>query len=1683
MKKTIQILLFLFSITAFSQFSKTHYIPPLSNSDSQAPQGQFMYISCPSLTPVNFKIFELGGSIIIGTVSRDNPYILNIGAGFNTQLLVSRINVSSVRNDKGYIVEAEDLVYVTVRLIATPQNYQAGGLVSKGLAALGTQFRIGAFVNTGVANTSNNHYTFASILATENNTTVSFNDIKIGVSLINNTGAGNTPGSITLNRGESYVFAVEGPNNANRDGLIGASITATKPIAVNCGSFAGSNGTTSNLDLGFDQIVSAERTGTDYIFIKGNGPNATERPLIVANENNTDVFVNGNTTPFITLNAGEYVAFDGSQFSSVGNLYVSASKNVFAYQGIGGTNDQANQNMHFVPPLSCETPKIINNIPFINEVGSNSSFTGTVCIVTETGADLNFIINGISYPLASLPSNITVNGPLNVLGNSGFVTYTFQGLTGNISVFSTKQVYLSYFGSSGAATYGGFYSGFTFKPEVTFQPLDITQINCIPNIELNVNTLSAFDTFQWYFNDLPITGATSGNYTPTQPGYYFVSAAITVCGTILNSDKIPVSDCPTNSDNDLANDNIDLDLDNDGLPNCLESYGNSNIDISNASAGNITVGNYSNSFTGTITTDGTGTPLGTFNGIANGTFITEVPIGKGNSVTYQMNFAQPISVALEYVTTANASDLINSDADFIVKSPINKTITVLNPSNQLLIDTNYDGIYESGITEYSSFEIRFRVNSSIPLAAGTGTFSFRSHLTTSFSFTQKNLSDASINKATFSIFASCVPKDNDSDGVPDQLDLDSENDGILDNTEFTSQNYIPISNIDVNQNGLDDAYEVTIIASDADLDGVADYYDLDSDNDGIYDLAESGSNAIDANYDGIIDGNQVSFGINGLSNSLETTTDNGILNYTISNTDSDGLANYVDLDSDNDSCSDVIEAGFTDGNNDSHLGNIPATVNASGMVTNGTNGYTPPNNNYITAAPISITTQPTDQTQCELQNATFTISSTLVDGYQWQVSTDGITWTNLSDNATYSGTTTISLQITSVSPVMNGYKYRLILSKNGNSCGLTSDFATLNTFALPAITSPVTLVQCDDDSDGISNINLTAKNSFISANYLNETFTYYTTSTGANTADSSVLIATPTVYSSANGVVWVRIENANNCFTVAQLNLVVSATQINASFHRSFTVCDDYLDAGNDDTDGVSEFNFSSVTADIESILPPPSSLYTIKYYKNEPDASAEINEITNISNYRNVTLNQQDIWVRVDSNIDNACFGLGAYVTLTVEALPVAHLIADFKMCDDNNDGTFTFNTSTLQSNLLQGQTNVTATYLDQNNLPLPSPFPNTFTTASQTIQARVTNNNTNTVNGIPCYDEVMINFIVDASPVADPEVFITACDDNNPSDTDGLNSFDTTLIESNILNGQIGMVVKYFDSNGNPLTSPLPNPFITATQNVTVTIENPLNTICVATSTLHFVANPLPNIALEHNELVCTNLPDIFVTLTAGIQDGTPESNYAYIWTKDGIVIPGVTTSSLDVNTEGVYTVEVITAFGCSRIRTITVVASDIAHFSVATIVDLSDVNTVTVNVTGQGDYVYSMDYTNVFQDSNVFTNVAAGIHEVFVKDLNDCGMVSQIISVIGAPPYFTPNGDGFNDTWNIKGVSTEFNYNSTIYIFDRYGKLLKQIGTTGNGWDGTLNDQPMPSADYWYAVYLEDGRIAKGHFALKR
>jgi gliding motility-associated-like protein len=145
----------------------------------------------------------------------------------------------------------------------------------------------------------------------------------------------------------------------------------------------------------------------------------------------------------------------------------------------------------------------------------------------------------------------------------------------------------------------------------------------------------------------------------------------------------------------------------------------------------------------------------------------------------------------------------------------------------------------------------------------------------------------------------------------------------------------------------------------------------------------------------------------------------------------------------------------------------------------------------------------------------------------------------------------------------------------------------------------------------------------------------------------------------------------------------------------------------------------------------------------------------------------------------------------------------------------------------------------------------------------------------------------------------------------------------------------------------------------------------------------------------------------------------------------------------------------------------------------------NTIVVNATSEGNYQYQLD-NDIPQSQNVFENVSPGKHTVTVFDVNSCSPpILKEISILDYPKFFTPNGDGFNETWNITALKGQTQ--SKIFIFDRFGKLLKQISPDYGGWDGKFNGHELPSTDYWFTVSYneEDGRdkVFKSHFTLKR
>lgn len=145
------------------------------------------------------------------------------------------------------------------------------------------------------------------------------------------------------------------------------------------------------------------------------------------------------------------------------------------------------------------------------------------------------------------------------------------------------------------------------------------------------------------------------------------------------------------------------------------------------------------------------------------------------------------------------------------------------------------------------------------------------------------------------------------------------------------------------------------------------------------------------------------------------------------------------------------------------------------------------------------------------------------------------------------------------------------------------------------------------------------------------------------------------------------------------------------------------------------------------------------------------------------------------------------------------------------------------------------------------------------------------------------------------------------------------------------------------------------------------------------------------------------------------------------------------------------------------------------------------IEVVVSGIGDYEFALDEAGPYQDSNRFTNLPIENYRVFVRDKKGCGITEKPVeldlTLEGFPKFFTPNGDGINDTWQFIPPPSGINPIRQLHIFDRYGKLLVQVDPRSKGWNGTFNGRPLPAADYWFRAVNESNQVLQGHFSLKR
>ena len=654
--------------------------------------------------------------------------------------------------------------------------------------------------------------------------------------------------------------------------------------------------------------------------------------------------------------------------------------------------------------------------------------------------------------------------------------------------------------------------------------------------------------------------------------------------------------------------------------------------------------------------------------------------------------------------------------------------------------------------------------------------------------------------------------------------------------------------------------------------------------------------------------------------------------------------------------------------------------------------------------------------------------------------------------------------------------YNLVIDLNNGDCNRLEGEALVQYFDVPIANNAPKINFCN--SDLTANIDLTVRDSDILGTQDPSIYEvhYFESQLDAENNENEIMgLFTNTLNPTP---IFARIQNKNNpnCYDTTSFEVeVFIAPTANPITDQIW--CDDATDgdATNGQTD-IDLLSFNPMFLDTQS----PTD-FSVSYHTSQANANSGMSPLPDT--YYNQTAFQEEIFVRVENVLNSDCFNTTSF-NVVVNPLPPA-FNSSLIQCDEdaNQDGRTAFNLDEAFDALSGNSTTVSIEYYDNqtdanSGSDMLDPLGYVNTSNPEVVIAKIIDNTT------LCYSLVELSLEVSTTQINNyqaPEV----CDELDSED--GINTFDLNEITVAIQqDNTITFPVTYYENYNdalleqNALNTPFNNT-IPYNQTIYSRVEN--NNACYGIGEVTLTINPRPQLEADETVLYCLNTFPDTISLEAGILNNSA-NNYTYAWSS------GQTTSTIAINEIGNYTVTATNNSGCTQTRTITVEPSNIATIESITIRDaLRGNNTITVIVSGEGEYEYALfDVDGLlyasYQTSNEFTNVDPGIYTVSIRDVkNNCGVVDDMVSVIGFPNVFTPNGDGTNDTWNVQGVTALFQPSTRVQIFNRYGKLLKELSPLNGGWDGTYNGEIMPNDDYWFTVKLQDGRIFKSHFTLKR
>jgi gliding motility-associated-like protein len=538
------------------------------------------------------------------------------------------------------------------------------------------------------------------------------------------------------------------------------------------------------------------------------------------------------------------------------------------------------------------------------------------------------------------------------------------------------------------------------------------------------------------------------------------------------------------------------------------------------------------------------------------------------------------------------------------------------------------------------------------------------------------------------------------------------------------------------------------------------------------------------------------------------------------------------------------------------------------------------------------------------------------------------------------------------------------------------------------------------------------------------------------------------------------------------------------------------------DTD---EASFDLLTKDAEVIGMQAQNIL-ISYHSSLLDAENNMNPI--LTPYTNIS-NPQTIYVRAqfDNNANgiadnDECFTTDMSFELQVIPNPVLISPDPIRICNDQVQTVYDL---TIRENQINnGDTSISLEYFEsQADVDNENPIltPNAYTNLSLNNQIIVEGTGLNGCKSMTTLDlfttlYAQLNIIPDT---------IEECE----IDSDGLDSFDLTRRENQILNGlnadDFSFTYYELESDaiaGNSNTITNPNSFIntvSVAQTIYVRVD-PVNNECYQIIPVNLIVNRVPEIQIEDEYVICLDSTDNPIdsgtnTLLPILPIDTQlnDTEYSFEWyfgeaPNSGNLIVGENGPIYTPTQPGLYTIIATNLVTGCTIPATTTVTGSYPPESISVEINspsFSENSTIEITVVGNGEYEYNID-GGPWQISNIFSDLQGGDHLVGVRDVLNCDLLTETIAIIDYPKFFTPNGDGYNDTWNIKGIANQVD--AKIYIFDRYGKLLKQLSPTAVGWDGTFNGEVLPSSDYWFIViYREPSsdtkKEFKAHFTLKK